>query len=591
MPRGDVTIRIVGDASSLGRELGTAEGHLDRFSSRVGSVMRGASIALGAGVVAAGAFGVSAVNAASDLNESMSRVDTIFGESAATIHAWAQTTATGIGISRREAEGAAGTFGNVLTQLGIGADQAGALSTRMVELAGDFASFHNANPADVIDAQTAAFRGEYDALQRFVPTINAAAVEQRALADSGKATADQLTAQDRALAVTALMLDGAGEAAGDFARTSDGLANQQRIMAARFDDLKTRIGTALIPVVLRAAAVFQDDVIPALEVAADFISRNLQPVIASVVAFIQDNWPQISTTIGEVMGRVRAVIEAVVIVVSAIWRQFGDTITTVVVSAFGAVRAIVEVTLNVIKGVIDTVTAVIRGDWGAAWNAIRQLVVDVFNGLRDYVTNVLGIIRAVITSQLQVVVGVFSTAWNGIRSAASDALRFVGDQIGQIPGRILGVVGAVASAARGVGAAILSGIGDALGAAWNVATNIVGDIASGIRRAVNGVLASVEGWINAGLNAADAAAGPFINFGAIHLPRFHSGGIYRSPNGEGLAILRDREGVFTPEQMAAMGGTGDTYVIHVHGSVMAEQDLVYAVRDGLARINGRGDPR
>jgi hypothetical protein len=38
-----------------------------------------------------------------------------------------------------------------------------------------------------------------------------------------------------------------------------------------------------------------------------------------------------------------------------------------------------------------------------------------------------------------------------------------------------------------------------------------------------------------------------------NLPKFHHGGVFRapSPGGVGLALLRDREGIFTPEQMAA----------------------------------------
>jgi hypothetical protein len=90
-----------------------------------------------------------------------------------------------------------------------------------------------------------------------------------------------------------------------------------------------------------------------------------------------------------------------------------------------------------------------------------------------------------------------------------------------------------------------------------VATNIVGDIASGIKGAVNKVLSQVESWINAGLNAADAAAGPFINFGSISLPRLHGGGVAPgAATDEVLAILRGREVVFTPEQLAAMAHAG-----------------------------------
>jgi hypothetical protein len=40
----------------------------------------------------------------------------------------------------------------------------------------------------------------------------------------------------------------------------------------------------------------------------------------------------------------------------------------------------------------------------------------------------------------------------------------------------------------------------------------------------------------------------------VHVGIFHQGGIFRAPGGgEGLALLRDREGIFTPAQRAALG--------------------------------------
>jgi hypothetical protein len=48
----------------------------------------------------------------------------------------------------------------------------------------------------------------------------------------------------------ALILKQTGNAQGDFARTSDGLANQQRILAAEWEDLQATIGTLLLPTVL-----------------------------------------------------------------------------------------------------------------------------------------------------------------------------------------------------------------------------------------------------------------------------------------------------------------------------------------------------
>ena len=198
-----------------------------------------------------------AVTAATDLGETLSKTDQVFGESAGTIHDWAQGAAESFGQSRAEAENAAGTFGNMFLQLGIGGQEATKMSMSMTELASDFASFHNADITEVLEAQTAAFRGEYDAVQRFVPTINAAAVEQKALEMGLASTSKELTAQDKALATNALLMEGAGKAAGDFDRTSDSLANRQRIVAAEIENLKAGIGEGLLPVMQVGVTVLQ----------------------------------------------------------------------------------------------------------------------------------------------------------------------------------------------------------------------------------------------------------------------------------------------------------------------------------------------
>ncbi|MCI0632525.1 MAG: hypothetical protein L0206_01185, partial [Actinobacteria bacterium] len=192
-----------------------------------------------------------AFDQASDLNEALSASNTIFGTNAATIERWSQTAAKSFGVSQAEALTASTTFGNLFTQIGIGTDQVDDMSTSIVELASDFASFHNQDPVAVQDALAAAFRGEFDALQRFVPTINAAAVQQRALADSGKDSADALTEGEKAAATYALIMEGAGDALGDFDRTADSAANTQRTLAAEAKDASAQIGEQLLPIFAR----------------------------------------------------------------------------------------------------------------------------------------------------------------------------------------------------------------------------------------------------------------------------------------------------------------------------------------------------
>lgn len=229
--------------STADRELSRSEKSLDRWGNRLTSV--------GAGFVSFGAvaaYGLhSAAQAASDLGETVSKSNTIFGSAADEVEEFADS-ASKIGLSKQAALDAASGFGNLFTQVGLSTGAAADMSTELTSLAADFASFHNADITEVIEAQTAAFRGEYDALQRFVPTINAAAVQQRAMADTGKESAEALTEAEKATATYALMLEGAGSALGDFERTSDSAANKQRQLAAEFENLKAGIGEAALPV-------------------------------------------------------------------------------------------------------------------------------------------------------------------------------------------------------------------------------------------------------------------------------------------------------------------------------------------------------
>lgn len=189
-------------------------------------------------------------SAASDLSETVSKSNQIFGANGRAMLEWADDSATALGMSRQAALENAATLGNMFKQLGAGSETAAKNSRQMVQLAADIASFHNVSEgaAGVLNAMQAAFRGEYDALQRYIPTINAAAVQQKALSMTGKKAAEDLTNLEKAAAAQAIIMRDAGDATGDFARTSGGLANQQRILEANVTNLKATIGEALIPV-------------------------------------------------------------------------------------------------------------------------------------------------------------------------------------------------------------------------------------------------------------------------------------------------------------------------------------------------------
>ncbi len=202
------------------------------------------------GAYAALQFGKKMVNAASNLQETMSKTQVVFGQSADAIIDFSKTSATSLGMSQQMAAEAAATFGNLFVSMKLGQKPAADMSKNLVSLAADLASFNNVDPTVALDALRSGLVGETEPLRKFGVNLNDADLRQRALAMGlTTSTKDVLPPAIKAQAAYALILEQTKTAQGDFARTSDGLANSQRIFAAEVENAEASLGKALLPTV------------------------------------------------------------------------------------------------------------------------------------------------------------------------------------------------------------------------------------------------------------------------------------------------------------------------------------------------------
>jgi hypothetical protein len=274
-----------GFGSKLDKELsGGAEQSGRKAGKRAGEgIHKGLAVPLAKVTGAlAGAFAVDravtflkgAIDSASDLSESGSKVGVVFGKNRVIVDRFARTAARSMGITEQAALEASGTLGNLFVALKLPQREAAKMSTKMVALASDLASFNNVDPAEALDALRSGLVGETEPLRRFGVNMNDATLHQEALKlGLIKSVKDGLTPAMKAQAAYALILDQTTTAQGDFTRTSGGLANQQRIMAAQWGDLKAKIGTELLPVMIHLARFTNDEIIPAISGFVDGI-RN-----------------------------------------------------------------------------------------------------------------------------------------------------------------------------------------------------------------------------------------------------------------------------------------------------------------------------
>jgi hypothetical protein len=132
-------------------------------------------------------------------------------------------------------------------------------------------------------------RGEAEPLRRFGVLLDDASLRAAAL-ELGivSTTKNALTPQQKVLAAQALIYKQTGDAQGDFLRTSDGLANSQRILTAQIENVKTSIGTALLPVATELFQFIGSKLIPILTNFSDSFSKQATPAIENMRKIVAD---------------------------------------------------------------------------------------------------------------------------------------------------------------------------------------------------------------------------------------------------------------------------------------------------------------
>lgn len=200
----------------------------------------------------------AAVSAASDLHEEINKTAVVFGKASAGVLAWSKTTGNAMGIARSDALAAAGSFGQLLEVSGLNAKSAAAMSQKLVGLASDIASFNNIDTSDALEKLRAGLVGEVRPLREVGVLLSESRVKQEAyrlgLAKAGK----ELTDQQKIQARYSIILKDTAKQQGDFARTSDGLANASRRVRASLRDVAASIGTAITPALAKATSRFAD---------------------------------------------------------------------------------------------------------------------------------------------------------------------------------------------------------------------------------------------------------------------------------------------------------------------------------------------
>lgn len=193
-------------------------------------------------------FSAQCIELGSDLVEVQNVVDVTFPQMSKQVDAFAKNAAVQFGLSETMAKKFSGTFGAMSKAFGFGERQAYEMSTALTGLAGDVASFYNISQDEAYTKLKSIFTGETESLKDLGVVMTQTALDSYALANGFGKTTAQMSEMEKVALRYKFVQDQLSLAAGDFSRTSDGWANQVRILKLQFDSLKATIGQGLINV-------------------------------------------------------------------------------------------------------------------------------------------------------------------------------------------------------------------------------------------------------------------------------------------------------------------------------------------------------
>ena len=279
---GQIALDLVVNSSKFKSQMNgitkTAKSATNGLSGMFGKV--GLAVAAAFSVKAIVNFSKECLKLGSDLAEVQNVVDVTFGEMSSAVNSWAKNAMTQFGLSEKVAKEYVGQLGAMSKAFGNSTQEAYNQATSLAGLVGDVASFYNLSTDEAFTKLKAVYTGETEALKSLGVVMTQAALDEYALAQGYGKTTKAMTEQEKVALRLAFVTDRLSGASGDFVRTSDGWANQTRVLSLRFDALKASIGQGLINALLPVVRVL-NTILERLQVVADAFSEFMGAVFGN----------------------------------------------------------------------------------------------------------------------------------------------------------------------------------------------------------------------------------------------------------------------------------------------------------------------
>lgn len=211
-----------------------------------------ATIGLAFGVKELIDFGKRSIDAASDLAEAQNVVDTAFGAMSWKMEQFAATALETYGIFELTAKNMGSTYMAMAKGMGVATDAASDMAVTLTGRLSDIMSFYNKTQSEVDTIGRALITGETEPLKAIGVVMTQTNLSAYAMAQGFAKTYAEMSSNEQLLVRYKYFLEQTSLAQGDFAKTSEGWANQTRLLSERINEFMTNLGGVIMNVLTPA---------------------------------------------------------------------------------------------------------------------------------------------------------------------------------------------------------------------------------------------------------------------------------------------------------------------------------------------------
>ena len=453
--------KATADLNNMERELKNAGKAADDNSQRfekLGSVLKGAGVAMAAVAAAAGAaaikMGKDVVKAFGELEQNLGGSEAVFGEYAARIQKTGEDAYKNLGVSQSDYLATANKMGALFQGSGIEQQKSLELTEKAMQRAADMASVMGIDMSAAMEAVTGAAKGNFTMMDNLGVAMNATSIEAYAVGKGLDFVWSKASQAEKAEMAMQMFFENTEQYAGNFAKEStETITGSIGMMKAALGSFTAGLGNTnsdmkkLTKNLVDAFKTVVKNIVPVLE----NIVTALPPAFGEILTAVGNLLPMLLETVTSLFAQVLetllnllpelipAAVDAVMTIVGALIDNLPLLVDAAVQLVTTLVQGIGDALPKLIPAAVTAITTIVQGlieNLPMLLDAALQLIIGLAQGLVDAIPQLVAALPAIIKALVDFLVGAYP-------QIAEAGIQLLTSLVAELPTIITAIVEAI----------------------------------------------------------------------------------------------------------------------------------------------------